>query len=50
MRHDRTNHVTEGDERRRLLAGLRRVIAEAAAAMPTQQQYIERHCRAIVNP
>ena len=30
----------------RYLAGLRRAIAETAAAMPTHQQYIDAHCRA----
>ncbi|MDX1571685.1 MAG: tryptophan halogenase family protein [Xanthomonadales bacterium] len=30
----------------KLLAGLRRVIDEAARAMPTHQEYIDKHCRA----
>ena len=30
----------------RLLAGLKRVIGEAAAAMPAHRDYIDRHCRA----
>ena len=29
-----------------ILAGIRRVAAEAAAAMPTHQAYIDRHCKA----
>ena len=30
----------------RMLAGIRRVAAEAAEAMPTHRDYVERHCRA----
>jgi hypothetical protein len=29
------------------LQGLRRVIEEAARSMPTHQQYIDQHCRAV---
>ena len=29
-----------------VLSGMRKVIAEAAQSMPTQQQFIDRHCRA----
>ncbi len=46
-RYDPLADAYERDELERILAGLRRVITEAAAAMPTQQQYIERHCRAL---
>jgi tryptophan halogenase len=34
-----------GVDAERLLAGLRRVIAEATDAMPTHRQFIERHCK-----
>jgi tryptophan 7-halogenase len=32
----------------RLLAGLRQSLEEAARALPSHRQYIERHCRAAI--
>jgi hypothetical protein len=34
-------------ELEKILAPLRRVIAEATSAMPTPQHYRQRHCRAV---
>ena len=48
-RYDPLADAYERAELEKIMAGLRRVIGEAAAAMPTQQQYIERHCRAVAS-
>ncbi|AND70944.1 hypothetical protein ATSB10_34900 [Dyella thiooxydans] len=45
-RHDPLADLRTGVDAASRLASLRQVIAEVAAAMPTQREYINRHCRA----
>jgi tryptophan halogenase len=45
-RHDPLVDLRDKVDAPRMFASLRRVIGEAVGAMPTHQQYIDRHCRA----
>jgi tryptophan halogenase len=45
-RYDPLVDERSGVDSERILAGIRRVAAEAADAMPTHQAFIDRHCKA----